>query len=160
MNDLTRREFINGAAGAAGSVLIGPKRFLNATAAQAAFAGFDFPVHPMGPIPPIDSVIFPKPQEIVGLNSDLILDKRVNILVPANATEHDLFLARSLANELGDRFNLHLKIERAGRVGAGARSILMGSIQNNLIREYRAQTLSNQNSVRGDSQVSCSRPSQ
>ena len=141
MNDLTRREFINTAAGAAvGGVIIGPTAFLNATTADSPFAGTDsIAVDYVGPITPIDSVIFPKPQEISSSDNNLILDKQVTILVPPNASEQDLFLARSLANELGDRFDLHLKIERSSNVGADARVILMGSIQNPLIRQYCAQ---------------------
>jgi hypothetical protein len=57
-------------------------------------------------------------------------------LVPPNASQQDLFLARSLVNELGDRFDLHLQIERTPSVQPGARVILMGSLRNPLIRQH------------------------
>jgi len=98
MNDLTRREFINTAAVAAvGGAIIGPTAFLNATTAGAPFARtHSSAVNYVGPITPIDSVIFPKPQEISSSDDNLILDNQVTIVVPLNASEQDLFLARSL----------------------------------------------------------------
>jgi hypothetical protein len=48
-------------------------------------------------------------------------------------------LASFLANELGDRFALHLKTERLTHLEAGRRVILMGSVSNPLIKAYCAQ---------------------
>ena len=110
MDDWTRREFLNTAAGAA----IGHTRILIAATgdAPAAMMGSSVTQY-VGPTGSLDSVIFPRPQEIASAGGNFILDSQVRIVVPPNASKEDLFLARSLANELGDRFDLHLKIERA-----------------------------------------------
>ncbi len=138
MNDWTRREFLNTAAGAAISgAMMGHARVLNAATGDvpSVTVGSNAPPY-AGPSGPLDSVIFPKPQEISSAGGNFILDNQVRIAVPPNASQHDLFLARSLANELGDRFDLHLTIERTPSIQAEARVILMGSMQNPLIRQY------------------------
>ncbi len=138
MNDWTRREFLNTAAGAAISgALIGHARVLNAEQgdAPAPMTGASGAQY-VGPTGPIDTVIFPKPQEISSAGGNCLLDSQVLIVVPPNASKEDLFLARELANELGDRFDLHLQIERTPSIQAGARVILMGSLQNPLVRQY------------------------
>ncbi len=142
MKDLTRREFINTAAGAAvASTIIGHTSFLNAAAADAPSAMVDSgSSNCTGSCTPIESAIFPKPQEIVSSGSDFVLDNQVRIVVPSNPSEEELFLARSFANELGDRFDLHLKIERTSNLKPDARAILMGSIQSPFIRQYCART--------------------
>lgn len=142
MDDWTRREFLNTATGAAISgAMLGHTRFLNAATgnAPAATVGSSTTQY-VGPTGPLDSVIFPKPQEISSAGGNFILDSQVRIVVPPNASQEDLFLARSLANELGDRFDLHLKIERSPSFGAEARVILIGSMQNPLIRQYWSRT--------------------
>ncbi len=138
MNDWTRREFLNTAAGAAISgAMIGHARILNAATGDApsAIAGSNAAQY-SGASGPLDSVIFPKPQEISGTGRNFFLDRQVRVVVPPNASQQDLFLARSLVNELGDRFDLHLPIERTANIQAGTRAILMGSMENPLIRQY------------------------
>ncbi len=139
--DLTRREFLNTAAGATvGSAIIGHTPFLNAADPNprlAMLASRDS--HCAAACAPLDSVIFPKPQEIHSSGSDFLIDNDVRIIVPSNPSQHDVFLARSLSHEIGDRFDLHPKIEQATRLTPGARSILMGSIKNPLIRQYCAR---------------------
>ena len=138
MNDWTRREFLNSAAGAAiSSAMIGHTRILNGATADATSTSAPQYAGPSGPL---DSVIFPKPQEISSAGGNFIIDSQVRIVVPPNASKEDLFLARSLANELGDRFDLHLQIERTPSIQAGARVILMGSLQNPLTRQYWSGT--------------------
>ena len=102
MDDWTRREFLNTAAGAAiSSAMIGHTRILNAATGDApvATAGLSA-MQSVGPTGPLDSVIFPKPQEISSTGENFIVDSQVRIVVPPNASKEDLFLARSLANEL------------------------------------------------------------
>lgn len=141
MKDLTRREFLNTAAGAAvGGAMIGHSGFFNAPTADALSARAGSSTTCVGPCGSLDSVIFPKPQEISSTGRNFTLDGQVRILVPPNASKEDLFLARSLANELGDRFDLHLKIERSLSLRDNAGVILMGSMQNPLIRQYISRT--------------------
>ncbi|MHB2009059.1 MAG: glycoside hydrolase family 20 zincin-like fold domain-containing protein [Acidobacteriaceae bacterium] len=138
MKDLTRREFLHTAAGAAvGSTIVGHDAFLpdEAVAAPSTADG-----HSDGADLPLQSPIFPKPQEISISGSDFVLDNQVRIVVPSDASEQDLFLAGSLVNELGDRLGLHLKIERVTTLDSDARVILMGSIKNSLVRQYCTAT--------------------
>jgi len=80
--------------------------------------------------------IFPTPRETVPSGSRFLLDDKVAIVVPSAASREDIYLARFLTDELGDRFALHLKTQRADRLEAGKRMILMGSVTNPLIRAY------------------------
>jgi Glycosyl hydrolase family 20, domain 2/Glycosyl hydrolase family 20, catalytic domain len=141
MKDLTRREFLNTAAGAAvGGAMIGHSGLLNAAAGAQPSTGVGSNTTRVGAYGPLESVIFPKPQEISGSSSHFVVDSNVRIVVPPNASKEDLFLARSLANELGDRFDLHLKVERSPSLPSATRVILMGSLKNPLIRQYISQT--------------------
>lgn len=142
IEDLTRREFINTAAGAAvGGAIIGSTIFLNTAAAETISATVGSKDSKcVGPCMPLESLIFPQPREISSSGSDFIVDNKVRIVVPPNASKEDLFLARFLTRELGDRFDLHLKIERSTRVDDGARVILMGSTSNPLVRQYGVRT--------------------
>ena len=138
MTDLTRREFLHTAAGAAvGSTIAGHNAFLSGQ----EVAGLRAP----SPAPerdgetadrPLDSFIFPKPRQISSSESDLVLDGNVRIIVPALPSEQDMFLARSLAHELSDRCGLYLKIERTDTLPRNGKVILMGSLKNPLVRRY------------------------
>jgi hypothetical protein len=79
--------------------------------------------------------IFPTPREITP-DSDFVLDEQAVVAVPAYPSEQDLFLARSLADDLGDRFAVHLKTERLARLDPDRRMIVIGSIDNPLVRTY------------------------
>jgi len=79
--------------------------------------------------------IFPTPREITP-DSDFVLDEQAVVAVPAYPSEQDLFLARSLADDLGDRFAVHLKTERLARLDPARRMIVIGSIDNPLVRTY------------------------
>jgi hypothetical protein len=87
----------------------------------------------------VTSWVFPAPREIAAAGDGFNLDPQVAIAVPAAASEEDLFLAHFLADELGDRFALHLKTERMTRLTPGRRLILIGSIANPLVAAYSAQ---------------------
>ncbi len=137
MKDLTRRAFLHTVAGAAvGSTIVGHDMFLH---------GETLPLLPteIGHTDrmylPVEQLIFPKPQEIASLDSDFLLDDQVRIVVPSDASEEDLLLAGFLVNELSDRFGLHLKFERVANVAVHDRVIVMGSIENPLVRRYCAE---------------------
>jgi hypothetical protein len=137
MTDLTRREFLHAVSGAAvGSSIAGRVAFLDGhgLAALPVAAG-QVDALCNGTCPPIESLVWPEPQEITSSGSDFILDKQVQVVSPSNASQHDLFLAASLIDELGDRFGLHLKIQRVTRLNASGRAILMGSMENPLVRQ-------------------------
>jgi hypothetical protein len=139
--DLTRREFLHAVTGAAvSSTVAGHDAFLHgeSLAALPTAAGQNN-VPCEGACLPLQSLIFPEPQEISSSGSDFVLDNQAPVVVPSNASKEDLFLAGSLVNELSDRFGLHLKIERATKLSANRRAILMGSIENPLVRQYCAE---------------------
>jgi len=61
------------------------------------------------------------------------LDGSCPILVPEQATEHDLFLARFLVAELSDRCGLALPVRQAAALPPGQPSIVIGTIDNPLV---------------------------
>src|SRR5215469_13021665 len=82
------------------------------------------------------SLIFPTPREIVQSGSDFVLNEQAVIAIPAFPSEEDLFLAQSLADDLGDRFAVHLKTERVAKLDPDRRLIVIGSTANPLVRTY------------------------
>jgi Glycosyl hydrolase family 20, domain 2/Glycosyl hydrolase family 20, catalytic domain len=82
------------------------------------------------------SLIFPTPREIVQSGSDFVLNEHAVIAIPAFPSEEDLFLAQSLADDLGDRFAVHLKTERVAKLDPDRRMIVIGSTANPLVRTY------------------------
>ncbi|HZC43310.1 MAG TPA: beta-N-acetylhexosaminidase [Acidobacteriaceae bacterium] len=142
MRDLTRREFLHSVAGAAvGSTVISHDALLysEVAAVSPAALGQGDAASDGTPLP-FQSAIFPQPQEISSSGSNFLLDNQVRIVVPSDPLEQDLLLARLLVNELGDRFGLHLKIERLTDLSANGRVILIGSTRNPLVRQYCRET--------------------
>jgi hypothetical protein len=84
-------------------------------------------------------LIFPAPKKITAAGAGFTLDGRTTIVVPTRASEQDLFLAGFLRDELGDRFGVHLTIDRVAALDANRRTILMGSIANPLVKAYCAR---------------------
>ena len=82
------------------------------------------------------SLIFPTPREIAQSGSDFVLDEQAVIAIPAFPSGADLFLAQSLADDLGDRFAVHLKTERVDKLDPDRRMIVIGSTANPLVRTY------------------------
>jgi hypothetical protein len=121
------------AGAAAGGAIVGHDALLHG---EALVGGMDMNNITDEGRQPIQSLIFPKPQEVSSSGSDFTLDDQVCIVVPSNPSEQDLFLATSLINELSDRFGLRLKIKRVANLSANERGILMGSKQNSLVRQY------------------------
>jgi hypothetical protein len=140
LKDLTRREFIHAVTGAAvGGTIVGQSPLLHgATAAAQSSATSSGQCD--DDCAAVQSFIFPEPQQISRSGSDFVLDKQVRIIVPSNASEQDLLLARMLVNEVSDRFGLHLKIDRATSFTANGHAILMGSLENPLVRQYCSET--------------------
>jgi hypothetical protein len=141
MVDLTRREFLHAVTGAAvGRSVAGNEAFLPGhSLASLTAPGGRSSVPCEGPCSPLQSLIWPEPREISTSGSEFVLDNDVRVVVPEKASEEDLFLASSLISELSDRFGLHLKIQRANRVSANQRAIVMGSIENPLVRRACAE---------------------
>jgi hypothetical protein len=84
-------------------------------------------------------LIFPAPKEIAATGDGFVLDDRTTIVLPARASEQDLFLAGILRDEIGDRFSLHIKTERVATLDRDRRMILVGSIANPLVKAYCAK---------------------
>ncbi len=141
MMDLTRRKFLHVVTGAAvGSSIAGHDAFLHGDRLAVLPASTGQSSAPCnGPCPPLQSLIWPHPQEISSSGSDFVLDNEVQVAVPANASQEDLFLAASLVDELGDRFGLHVRIQRTTRLSAKRRAIVMGSMENPLVRQACAE---------------------
>jgi len=98
-----------------------------------AAAGLTVPAFAAG-VPPI----FPAPRESSAVAGDFVLDQTSIIAIPASPSPQDLFLARLLAEELGDRFDLHLKIERLEHLEPARKLIVMGAFSSPLVAEYCA----------------------
>jgi hypothetical protein len=81
-------------------------------------------------------LIFPEPREVEARGESFALDPSVPVLVPKEASQEDLLLARFLVAELSDKRGLALEMHRASALPAGGRFILMGSVKNPLVWEY------------------------
>ncbi len=138
MKGLSRREFMHAVTGVAvGTTVAGQDAFLHGeTLAALTQAAGQSSASCDGACQTLESAIFPQPQEISSSGSDFVLDNQVRVVVPSEASEQDMLLARMLVNELSDRFGLFLKIERVKDLSAGQRVILMGSMENPLVRHY------------------------
>jgi len=83
-------------------------------------------------------MILPIPREVRMRSGRLKVDESVAILVPEIASDSDLFLASFLSAELANEYGVPLKIHRVAAIPKAQRFILMGSISNPLVRQYRA----------------------
>lgn len=81
-------------------------------------------------------LIFPIPQELQLTNEVFTLDESVSIVLPENATDKDVALARFLVGELSAKYSLALKIETGSDIPKSKRIIVMGTIANPLIKEF------------------------
>jgi hypothetical protein len=94
MEYITRRKFLQFAAGATvGRTMVG-----NAALFQSA-AGNSENICDRSCLP-LKRLIFPEPQDISASGSDFRLDKQVRIIVPTDASEEDLLLAKILWDEV------------------------------------------------------------
>ncbi len=83
------------------------------------------------------AIIFPLPQHIEKTGEWFNLDEQTVILIPQNASENDLRLARSLVRELSDKYGIALNIKHVSAMPDDDRNyIVMGVIDNPLINKY------------------------
>ncbi len=81
-------------------------------------------------------LIFPIPQELQVTSDVFTIDETISIIVPENAGEQDMSLARFLVRELSDKYSVAVEIKTNGNVPANGKTIIMGTIKNPLISEY------------------------
>ncbi len=81
-------------------------------------------------------LIFPKPQEMILSTGSFSLDANTQILIPLNASENDVDLAKFLVNDLVDKYYMPLQTQHTSEIMAESSSIVMGTIDNPLIKEY------------------------
>ncbi|MCK4922734.1 MAG: beta-N-acetylhexosaminidase [Bacteroidales bacterium] len=81
-------------------------------------------------------LIFPIPQQLEVTSEIFELDETVSIIVPENYSEEDIFLARFLVRELSDKYGIAVKIESSAIIPEGRKVVVMGSVDNPLIKQY------------------------
>jgi hypothetical protein len=81
-------------------------------------------------------LIFPIPQQLQLTGKSFVVDESIVIAVPVDAKEKDMELARMLVKELSNRYGVALKIQKLKTVPAGMKVILMGTLQNQLVKKY------------------------
>lgn len=84
----------------------------------------------------VSTLIFPKPQEIKLTNGLFELNDKTQIIIPENPSENDIYLAKYLVNDLVDKYYLSLQTRRISSIPVNANTIVMGTIDNPLIKEY------------------------
>ena len=82
--------------------------------------------------------IFPEPREMRVSRSSFKLGDTVSIVVPVQARDADRRLARLLSAELSSRHGIAIHQESAAHLPAGRPYLLMGTIDNPLVKEYCA----------------------
>ena len=81
-------------------------------------------------------LIFPEPQEIKLSTGSFDLDDKTQVLLPQNASKSDCELARFLVNDMVDKYYMPLQTQYASEIPAENRCIVMGTIDNPLIKNY------------------------
>lgn len=81
-------------------------------------------------------LIFPIPQSMKITSDDFVLDESVTIVLPQNASDEDVSLSRFLTKELSDKYGLALKTELCSDLSDSKKIILMGRIDNPLIKKH------------------------
>jgi hypothetical protein len=84
-------------------------------------------------------LIFPLPQEQKVTSEVFTVDETISVAVPVNATEQDIFLARSIIRELSDKYGVAVKLTNLNTLPAKGKIILMGNKSNILISEYSSR---------------------
>ena len=83
-----------------------------------------------------EPLIFPIPQHIEVSNEIFILDETVSVILPQNAGKKDIFFANFLVRELSDKYGVALKIETLADIPKNRKVVVMGTINNPLIKKY------------------------
>ena len=81
-------------------------------------------------------LIFPEPQEIELFIGSFVLDAKTQILIPLNASKSDIDLAKFLVNDMVDKYYMPLQTQRSSTIPTERSSIVMGTIDNPLIKNY------------------------
>jgi Glycosyl hydrolase family 20, domain 2/Glycosyl hydrolase family 20, catalytic domain len=81
-------------------------------------------------------LIFPIPQQLKINNQSFILDKNVEVLVPKNAGQKDMALAKLLVKELSNKYGLPVMIESSSVIPKDRKVIIIGTLSNLLIKKY------------------------
>ena len=83
-----------------------------------------------------DPLIFPIPQQMEVTDEIFLLDETVSIILPQNAREKDIALANFLVRELSEKYGVALKIETLADIPKNRKVVVMGTINNPLIKKY------------------------
>ena len=81
-------------------------------------------------------LIFPVPQHIEVTHETFILDETVLVILPEKASGKDISLANLLVRVLSDTYGLALKIETFAEIPKNRKVVVMGSLNNALIKKY------------------------
>jgi hypothetical protein len=81
-------------------------------------------------------LIFPVPQEMDTTQDYFNIDEKVQIVLPANASQKDINLTRLLIRELSVKYGLALKAKTVQSLSSHGRVVIMGTINNPLIKKY------------------------
>jgi hypothetical protein len=81
-------------------------------------------------------LIFPIPQQLTVTRETFAMDETVSILVPENASEADINLAKGLVRELSDKYGIAIKIKASAEIPKSGKYVIMGTLSNILIRKY------------------------
>jgi Glycosyl hydrolase family 20, domain 2 len=80
--------------------------------------------------------VYPEPRQMEILENGFTLNDQALIVLPRQASKNDSFLANLLEAELVDRYGLALRTEHLSALPASRHAILMGSMNNPLVKEY------------------------
>ncbi len=81
-------------------------------------------------------LIFPVPQKLEITQQAFLIDESISILVPENASEPDVNLAKALVRELSDKYGVAIRIKAVSKLPETGRSVIMGTLNNTLVRKY------------------------
>jgi Glycosyl hydrolase family 20, domain 2/Glycosyl hydrolase family 20, catalytic domain len=81
-------------------------------------------------------LIFPIPQQLTITSETFVMDETVSILVPENASEADINLAKGLVRELSDKYGIAIRIKACSEIPKSGKSVIMGTLNNILVRKY------------------------
>jgi len=84
----------------------------------------------------VGTKIFPEPREVEARSGRFALEPSVPVVVPDGASPEDLELRQFLVGDLVDKHALALKTQQASKLPATGPFILMGTLENPLIRQY------------------------
>ena len=83
--------------------------------------------------------IFPIPREASYLNDFFKLTQETTIILPQIPEDQDKFLARMLISELAEQYGIVLTTKNSSDLSASKNYILIGSINNPLVKEYASK---------------------